>query len=1211
MSYSQWRFWIDRGGTFTDVVAISPDGHWQPVKLLSENPGQYTDAAVEGIRRLMDVVQGEPVPGDRIAEIKMGTTVATNALLERKGAPTILVVTAGFEDALEIGYQARPEIFALNIQLPEPIYGRVVAVDERMDAGGEVIRPVDLSALKTDLEQARRDGFEAVAIACLHSYRNPESERAIADLAREVGFPQITLSSETSPLIKWVERGQTAVIDAYLSPVLGRYVDQLSQGLLGEEADRYALAGKLLFMQSHGGLAAAERFRGKDAVLSGPAGGVVGMSKTAEAAGFERLIGFDMGGTSTDVCHFSGEYERSEKTQLAGHWLRTPLMSVHTVAAGGGSMLGFDGFRLTVGPESAGASPGPVAYGSGGPLAVTDCNVLLGKIRPEYFPRLFGDTGDQPLDVDAVSQAFEERCREVREATGREYTPQSLAEGYLDIAVENMVKAIRKISVERGYDVERYTLNCFGGAGAQHACLVANSLGMDSILINPYAGVLSALGMGLADRRLVLPLAVGKPFDAAGRDGALKALDEVDRQLAEEARAQHLTPDEAQVQHRAALRVAGSDFATNIDWADQDTMLEDFWTAQERAYGFSDRSQSVWVDQVTSEWVWPGERLEADWQAAETTEAETKVELYTQGEWRTVPVYWRESLALEPPRAGPALILEPNSTILVEPGWQFALLKTGDLHLTRIESEAREAKSEERESATEVSPVTLELFNNRFMAIAEQMGVVLERTSASVNIKERLDFSCALFTRDGDLIANAPHIPVHLGSMSDSVRSVLRQYGNELADGDAYLLNSPYDGGTHLPDITVMRPVFLSGDKLEFFVAARGHHADVGGKTPGSMPAFSYNIDEEGVLIPARRLVRAGEFLKQDVTRWLTEGEHPVRNLDQNMADLTAQLAACERGVQELRNLAAEQGEPRVLAYADHVLDFAEECVTRLLQRLESGRWSCEMDDGTRIQVAVDIDQKQGKAVIDFAGTAGLHPSNFNAPSSVARAAVLYTLRCLIDEPIPLNEGFLRGLDIRIPENSLISPTYPAAVVAGNVETSQYLVDSLLAALGQLAGSQGTNNNLTFGNNRHQYYETICGGSGAGDGFNGASGVQVHMTNSRLTDPEVLESRFPIRVEHFGFRNGSGGGGRWHGGNGVIRRLRFLEPMTVSMLSGHRKAPVAGIHGGEDGACGINRVIRADGSSEDLPGCVELDLDAEDAFEVHTPGGGGFGHRSV
>lgn len=1207
MSSGQWRFWIDRGGTFTDVVAISPDGRWQAVKLLSENPGQYTDAAVEGIRRLLEVAEGDAVPVDRIDEIKMGTTVATNALLERKGASTVLVVTSGFEDGLDIGYQARPEIFALNIQLPEPVYGRVLPVDERMSASGEVIRPLDHKSLKPALEQARKDGFEALAIACLHSYRNAQHEQAIAELARDVGFPQITLSSDTSPLIKWVERGQTAVIDAYLSPVLGRYVDQVSQGLLGEDADRYALAGKLLFMQSHGGLAAAERFRGKDAVLSGPAGGVVGMSKTAQAAGFERLIGFDMGGTSTDVCHFAGEYERSEKTQLAGHWLRTPLMSVHTVAAGGGSILGFDGFRLTVGPESAGASPGPVAYGNGGPLAVTDCNVLLGKVRPEYFPRLFGDTGDQPLAVEAVRNAFAERCRDVREATGREYTPESLAEGYLDIAVENMVKAIRRISVERGYDVERYTLNCFGGAGAQHACLVANSLGMDSIVINPYAGVLSALGMGLADRRLVRQLAVGKPFDEAGREAASAQLDEVDRQLEEESHAQHLTPGDSRVQHRAALRLAGSDFAINIDWADQDTMREDFWAAQERAYGFVDRSQTVWVEQVTSEWVWPGESLHEDWAAAESTQMQTEVELYTHGEWRTVPVYQRTALALEPPRPGPALILEANSTILVEPGWQFALLKTGDLHLTRIKEQAGAEKPRAEESATDVSPVALELFNNRFMAIAEQMGVVLEQTSASVNIKERLDFSCALFTRDGDLIANAPHIPVHLGSMSDSVRSVLSRYGDELADGDAYILNSPYDGGTHLPDITVIRPVYLSGDTPEFFVAARGHHADVGGKTPGSMPAFSYNIDEEGVLIPARRLVRAGEFLKEDVTRWLTEGELPVRNLEQNLADLTAQLAACERGVQELRNLAIEQGEPRVLAYADHVLNFAEQCVTRLLKRLESGRWTSEMDDGTRVQVAVDVDREHGKAIIDFAGTSGLHPSNFNAPSSVARAAVLYTLRCLIEEPIPLNEGFLRGLDIRIPQNSLISPTYPAAVVAGNVETSQYLVDTLLLALGKLAASQGTNNNLTFGNERYQYYETICGGSGAGDGFRGASGVQVHMTNSRLTDPEVLEVRFPIRVEHFGYRRGSGGAGAWQGGEGVIRRLRFLEPMTVSMLSGHRKDPVSGLNGGADGACGVNRVIRADGSTEDLNGCVQLDLAADDVFEVRTPGGGGFG----
>ena len=1204
MTSNQWRFWIDRGGTFTDVMAITPDGQWRATKLLSESPGQYGDAAVEGIRRFLEVPEGEAVPVDRIAEIKMGTTVATNALLERKGARTLLVVTRGFADGLSIGHQARPEIFALHIQLPDPLYSRVLEVDERLDAGGEVVSEVDLEALKPELEQARDDGFEAVAIACLHSYKNPEHETAIARLAGQVGFSQVTLSSDASPLIKWVERGQTAVVDTYLSPVLERYVDQVGRGLVEDADAREALGHKLLFMQSHGGLTAADRFRGKDAILSGPAGGVVGMSKTGEAAGFDRLIGFDMGGTSTDVSHYAGEFERSEKTQVAGQWLRTPLMAVHTVAAGGGSVLGFDGFRLTVGPDSAGAYPGPVAYGKGGPLAVTDCNVLLGKVRPEYFPRLFGDSGEEPLAVDAVREAFDTRCREVNAATGRRYSPESLAEGYLDIAVANMVKAIRKISVERGYDIERYALNCFGGAGAQHACLVADALGMDSILINPYAGVLSALGMGLADRRLVQPLAVGRSFDDDGVRAAREALSELDKQLEGEAGLQHLDPSRAKVEHRAALRLAGSDFTITVHWAEPDRMLEDFWQAQEQAYGFRDRNQSVWIEQVTAEWVWPGDILEERCRAPERSASETEVALYTQGEWRTVPVYRREALAIDETMSGPALILEPNSTIIVEPDWRFRVLGSGDLHLTRaVTRSTRTSDADHRD----VSPVALELFNNRFMAIAEQMGVVLERTSTSVNIKERLDFSCALFTGTGDLIANAPHIPVHLGSMSDSVRSVLRQYGDQLADGDAYILNSPYDGGTHLPDITVIRPVFISGRRPDFFVAARGHHADVGGITPGSMPAFSHHIDEEGVLIPARPLVRGGRFLESDVRHWFGGGRYPARNIDQNLADLKAQLAACERGVRELRLLSEEQGEERVEAYAGHVLNFAEQCVTRLLTSLDSGHWVSEMDDGTRVEVRVTVDQQQGRAVVDFDGTSAMHDSNFNAPSSVARAAVLYTLRCLINEPIPLNEGFLRGLDIRIPKNSLISPKHPAAVVAGNVETSQYLVDTLLLALDKLAGSQGTNNNLTFGNERYQYYETICGGSGAGADYNGASGVQVHMTNSRLTDPEVLELRFPIRVEHFGYRRGSGGTGRHSGGDGVIRRLRFLEPMTVSMLSGHRKDPVSGLDGGEDGACGINRALRQGRDPEDLPGCVQLELEAGDAFEVHTPGGGGYG----
>lgn len=1173
---TRWQFWVDRGGTFTDVVAIDPTGKLVTAKLLSEDPEQYDDAAVAAIRRLTGVTQG-PLPP---ADIRIGTTIATNALLERKGEPVLLAITRGFGDALVIGTQDRPDIFARRIERPAPLHAQVLEIDERVTHEGEVLRPLDLVAARAGLQRAFDAGLRAVAIVLMHGYRHPAHEAALAVMARVVGFTQVSASHEAGALIKLVGRGDTSVVDAYLSPVLRRYVDGLEAALGGEQAP--------LFMQSNGGLAPGRRFRGKDAILSGPAGGIVGMAETARQAGFDRVIGFDMGGTSTDVSLFAGRYERDNETIVAGARIRAPMLRIHTVAAGGGSICRFDGGRLVVGPASAGAVPGPACYRRGGPLTVTDCNVALGKIQPGFFPAVFGPNGDAPLDREAALA----RLGEVAAQAGM--SPEATAEGLIAIAVANMANAIKSVSIARGHDVTRFALACFGGAGGQHACLVADALGIATVMIHPLAGVLSAYGIGIAEQREVrertVDLALDDPRLAGIADDlaaqASDALGEADR-----------------VELTAHLRTRGSDSTIEVPLGPPDAMRHAFASAYARRFGYAPgdaltvdmlRAEAIAGNAVSTPLLPPPEHSDGP---------VTAVTLFAAGRSHAVPVHDRARLASGATVVGPALIVDPVSTTMVEPGWRAAIDSEGCILLTRAVPRATESLG------TAVDPVRLEIFAGLFMAIAEEMGAALRHSASSVNIRERLDFSCAVFDDMGSLIANAPHIPVHLGSMGESVRTILARRsadGRGIRPGDVYALNAPYDGGTHLPDITVIQPVFVDGGEAPaFFVAARGHHADVGGISPGSMPPDSRSIEDEGIIFDNMLLVEDGRLREAELRSLLASGPHPARNIDQNVADLAAQIAACARGAEGLRGISADYGVEVVQAYMAHVQDRAEAAVRRLIPRLGDGSFAYEMDSGALVRVAVTVGADS--LDFDFAGTSAQQPDNFNAPLSVVRAAVLYVIRTLIDEPVPLNEGFLRSVTIRVPEGSMLNPRYPAAVVAGNVETSQVVTDALFGALGALAGSQGTMNNFTFGNDRHQYYETIAGGSGAGPNFDGAAAVQTHMTNSRLTDPEVLEARFPVLVEQFAIRRGSGGAGSHCGGDGAIRRIRFREAMHAGILSNHRRVAPFGLAGGAPGAIGINRVERADGSVDPLSATASVEVGPGDVFVIETPGGGGYG----
>jgi 5-oxoprolinase (ATP-hydrolysing) len=1223
-----WDFWVDRGGTFTDIVARRPDGTLTAHKLLSVSPA-YQDASVAGIRHLLGVAPGAPLPAEQIGTVRLGTTVATNALLERTGEPAVLVVTAGFGDALRIGYQARPRIFDRHIVLPEQLYDRVIEVQERVAADGALVRPLDEEAAEQALRNAYDDGFRAAAVVFMHGYRYPGHEQRVGAIARRIGFTQVSESNEVSPLMRLVSRGDTTVVDAYLSPVLRRYVDDVTAELNGV---------RVLFMQSNGGLTEAASFRGKDSILSGPAGGIVGMARTAGAAGFDRVIGFDMGGTSTDVSHFAGEFERQYETQVAGVRLRAPMLSIHTVAAGGGSVLHFDDGRYQVGPDSAGAAPGPACYGHGGPLTVTDANVLLGRVQPAYFPRVFGPTGDQPLDTKATEGKFAELAERIAAATGDSRGPAQAAAGFLEIAVQNMANAIKKISVQRGYDVTRYALSTFGGAGGQHACAVADALGMTSVLIHPLAGALSAYGIGLADVIAMRETAVEEPLTA---ELAARLSDVAFRPLEESARAElaaqsplSAAPERIGVTRRVHLRYEGTDTPLQVPYGSADEMTEAFERTYRTRFSFLMQDKPIVVEAVSVEAavtagsaVTPASHRPSESpgevrgcavrvpvatpaahpyrQPAPPPAAARHVPVFTAGQWATVPLYRRDALTTGQDLDGPAIIAEELATTVVEPGWRASVTGGRDLLLTRVAPPVAATRA-----TTEADPVLLEVFSNLFMAIAEQMGERLRSTAHSVNIKERLDFSCAIFDADGGLIANAPHIPVHLGSMGESIKMVISRNKGRIKPGDVYALNDPYHGGTHLPDVTVITPVFAptgAYQEIWFYVASRGHHAEIGGISPGSMPANSKRIEEEGVLIDNWLLVDNGRLREAETVNLLKSAEHPSRNPQTNLADLRAQIAANEKGAAELRRMVAEHGLDVVHAYMGHVQENAAEAVRNVITALTDGTCDYELDNGARIRVAVTVDHQARQATIDFTGTSQQLDGNFNAPSSVALAAVLYVFRTLVDKDIPLNAGCLRPLTVIIPPRTMLSPEYPAAVAAGNVETSQAVTGAIYAALNTMAEGSGTMNNVTFGNERYQYYETVASGSGAGEGFDGTDVVQTKMTNSRLTDPEVLEWRYPVRLESYAIRHGSGGQGRWHGGNGATRRLRFLEEMTVTTLSSHREIPARGLKGGAPGALGRHWVEHQDGTVTPMSGCDTATLVPGDVFVIETPGGGGYG----
>jgi 5-oxoprolinase (ATP-hydrolysing) len=1258
---ARWDFWIDRGGTFTDIVARDPEGRIRAHKLLSENPGAYRDAAVQGIRELIGVAPGAPIPPGLIDTVKMGTTVATNALLERKGDRTLLLITRGFRDALAIGYQARPDIFAKRIVKPELLYERVVEVDERVRVDGTVEATPDLAAVESALRAAYDDGIRAVAIVFMHAWKHPAHEAAVAAVAEKIGFPQISVSHRVSPLMKLVGRGDTTVVDAYLSPILRRYVEQVA-GELGTSSDGVVLvppsptlphkggesptvhginvaaaepqapsplvgegwvggttsqpaggtAPRLMFMMSSGGLTAAELFQGKDAILSGPAGGVVAAVETARAAGFGQVIGFDMGGTSTDVSHYDGAYERSFETEVAGVRMRAPMMRIHTVAAGGGSILHFEAGRFRVGPDSAGADPGPAGYRRGGPLTVTDANIMTGKLRPEHFPKIFGPGRDQPLDAEAVRAGFAALAAEIGDGRSAE----EIADGFLKVAVANMANAIKKISVQRGYDVTDYALNCFGGAGGQHACMVADALGMKTVLIHPFSGILSAYGMGLADIRAGRSRAIVKPL----ADEALPALHAEADTLSDEVRAELARQgvETAEIFVRAHLRYDGTDTPIPVEaldepngaWLPLAAIREAFEAAHRKQFGFVFENKAIVVESLEVEAVGGGAAIEEPDEAAPESRPEPSdhVTIFSEGAAHPAGIFRREDLARGAVVAGPALVMEPHQTIVVEPGWQAAITGRDHVVLTRIAPIERH-----HAVGTEADPVMLEVFNNLFMSIAEQMGLTLQNTAHSVNIKERLDFSCAVFDHAGALIANAPHIPVHLGSMDRSVETIIELNRGTMRPGDVYALNAPYNGGTHLPDITIVSPVFdEEGDEILFFVASRGHHADVGGTAPGSMTPRATTVDEEGVLIDNFKLVDRGRFREAELVTLLTDHPYPVRNLAQNIADLKAQIAANEKGVQELRKMVEHFGLDVVTAYMGHVQDNAAESVRRVLGRLRDSEFAVETDQGAVIRVKITVDREKREAIVDFTGTSPQQATNFNAPEPVTRAAVLYAFRVMVEGDIPMNAGCLRPIRIVIPEGSMLAPRYPAAVVAGNVETSQQVTNALFGAFGALAASEGTMNNLTFGNQTYQYYETLCSGSPAGilndgTGFDGADGVHVHMTNSRLTDPEVLEFRFPVLLEDFHIREGSGGRGRWSAGGGTKRTIRFLEEMECAILASHRRVAPHGLEGGEPGELGRTEVRRKDGTIETLRGCDQTVLAAGEAVIVTTPTGGGFG----
>ncbi|VXD18405.1 5-oxoprolinase [Planktothrix serta PCC 8927] len=1226
-----YQFWIDRGGTFTDIVARKPDGSLITHKLLSENPDRYPDAVIQGIREILELSPHQPIPSELISEVKMGTTVATNALLERKGDRTLLIITKGFKDALRIGYQNRPDIFARQIILPEMLYEQVIEVEERYTAQGEELTPVNLAILKPQLQQVYQTGIRSCAIVLMHGYRYPQHEQKIAALAQEIGFTQISVSHQISPLMKLVSRGDTTVVDAYLSPILKRYINQVASQLNSNSPlSKGGWGGsnpiKLMFMQSNGGLTNAQKFQGKDSILSGPAGGIVGAVQTSLKAGFQNIITFDMGGTSTDVAHFNGEYERQFETEIAGVRMRTPMMAIHTVAAGGGSILSFDGSRYRVGPESAGANPGPACYRNGGQLTVTDANVMLGKIQPQFFPKVFGKNGDLPLDAEIVCQKFRELAIEIQTQAEDNRTPEEVATGFITIAVENMANAIKKISLQRGYDISNYTLCCFGGAGGQHACLIANTLGIKQIFIHPYAGVLSAYGMGLADVRILREKAIEKPLTK----NLIPELEASFLELETEAKTELENPEsKIEIILKLNLKYEGTDSILSVNLIPPTplskggerevnyynsvliSLTQQFEQQHQTRYGFIKPEKSLIVESINIEIIQKMDTSEEPILTRTRTQPPTAIAtvlIYTHNEWKNTPVFPRNDLQPGDIINGPAMIIESIGTNIIEPGWQAEL--TENNYLILKSNHTVNSPLIKQDKAVKADPVKLEIFKNLFQFIAEQMGITLQNTASSVNIKERLDFSCAIFDQNGQLVANAPHIPVHLGSMGESVESLIDAKGETLKPGDVYLLNNPYNGGTHLPDVTVITPVFNnSGKQILFYVASRGHQADIGGITPGSMPPNSTTIEQEGILIDHFQLVNQGQFKEAELLKLLTSGNYPARNPATNIADLQAQIAANEKGVQELLKMIEYYSLNTVQTYMQYVQDNAEASVRRAIDVLKDGEFSYQMDNGGIIKVRIKIDKNNRTAKIDFTGTSEQLSSNFNAPKSICKAAVLYVFRTLVDDNIPLNAGCLKPLEIIIPEGCFLNPRYPAAVVAGNVETSQAIVDALYGALNIMSASQGTMNNVTFGNENYQYYETICGGSGAGINYHGTDAVHTHMTNSRLTDPEVLEWRYPVLLQEFRIRENSGGLGQFQGGNGIIRKIQFLEKMTAGILSEHRIIPPFGLNGGQPGLVGKNYIIRNNRTIEQLTSTATVEMNINDSLVIESPGGGGYGKR--
>lgn len=1215
----KWQFWIDRGGTFTDIVALTPQGDIITHKLLSENPiGQDKnhlpyDAAIEGIRQIMGIPKHKPLPLDEIEVIKMGTTVATNALLERKGEPVVLVINKGFKDALRIGYQQRPNIFARRITLPEMLYQKVIEVEGRLDANGNEIQPLNLPLLETQLRQAYAEGFRSCAIVLLHSYKCNQHELQVEALAKKIGFPQVSVSHRVSNLIKLVSRGDTTVVDAYLSPVLLRYVQQVESQVYTTTKSSHP---PLMFMQSNGGLAHSKYFQGKDSILSGPAGGIVGAVKTSLKAGFHKIITFDMGGTSTDVAHYAGEYERHQETEIAGVRLSVPQLAIHTVAAGGGSICYFDGERYRVGPESAGANPGPVCYDRGGNrLTITDCNLLLGKIQPRFFPSLFGKDANQPLNLQLVKTEFQRLQQLIKQQLKQDIPPEEIAQGFISIAVETMANAIKKISLQKGYDLTEYALCCFGGAGGQHACLIAENLGIKTILIHPLAGVLSAYGIGLAEIRIIKEKTLNYPLTPDIISQVEQEYSQLETLAIQDLKKQHPSQHhDVIILKTVYLKYQGSDFSLPVKFSPNPLLLQqEFLQLHRQRYGFILEEKNLVIEQISLELISPTfdenkipPLSKQNSLNSSPAKPITTVKMYTKNQWHDTPVYQRDSLKLHQTIIGPAIIVESTGTNVVEPGWQAKIIESGHLLLTQTNTE--KPPYSQQYSLDNPNPVLLEIFNNLFRFIAEEMGITLQKTSHSVNIKERLDFSCAIFDSQGELVANAPHIPVHLGSMSESVKALINDSKITLKPGDVYITNNPYNGGTHLPDITAITPVFIeSSSQPDFFVASRGHHADIGGITPASIPPHSKNIHEEGVLIDNFCLVKEGILQEKQLAELLLNHPYPVRHYKQNLADLQAQIAANEKGVNELRKIVAKYGINTVKKYMKFIQENAEKCVRKAIKSLRNGSYTVQLDNGAIIQVKITINPQDCIATIDFTGTSSLPESNYNAPLAVTKAVVLYVFRTLIEDDIPLNAGIYKPLRLIIPPGCLLNPSYPSPVVAGNVETSQILADCLYGALGIMANSQGTMNNFTFGNNQYQYYETICGGSGAGYDHDGTSAIQVHMTNSRLTDVEVLESRYPVRVEEFKIRENSGGGGKYRGGDGVVRKIRFLQPMTVSILSSRRIIPPKGLQGGGDGKPGVNYILFFNGEKQILPPTATVNLNPGDVFVIETPGGGGFG----